>query len=370
MTAKLALAATLAVGAVPFTASAQNTEGTLFYTTYQVVVELPIVGQQILGGGTVKSVDFSYDGSSFSLSNIKTIHDFNQTSNADGILFAPDGDLFVAGGGQANFGQGNVYKMNTSGVISNTQVASSNGAFHLALSPNGQTLYSAGNPNNGNDEGMPGRLSTFTTNPFASSGTIPLNGSTSNVTQIAFADNGKVYYTSAPDEGTGSFGIVDLAAGTTTELIANLPAAHAIVFDPFTGNLMLSGANHITQIDPDNDTVVKSDLVVTIPTDGGVLGTLDDRFDQLSVDGNGHLFAAINNGNLLFLDYAGSGLVKDAGNFQDIKFLDGFLDDIAPLAGPGSPGGEEPPVVPLPAAVWMALSTMGLMGAARKLRSR
>ena len=101
-----------------------------------------------------------------------------------------------------------------------------------------------------------------------------------------------------------------------------------MAFDSFTGHLMLFGDGHITQIDPANPTVFVSDRAV-----GGV------QFDQGTVDGNGHMFVADNNGNLFFMDYSASGLVANAGNFVALQFLDTCLDDVAPLSGLGEPPG-------------------------------
>ena len=70
------------------------------------------------------------------------------------------------------------------------------------------------------------------------------------------------------------------------------------------------------------------------------------------MDGQADLLFASNNGNLLFLDYSGSGLVGTP-TFASATFLSFELDDLAPISGLGG----SPPTVPEP-------STLALFGAA------
>ena len=133
-----------------------------------------------------------------------------------------------------------------------------------------------------------------------------------------------MFYTSGINTGNGAFGkLVIGATYTTTELVALLPAAHGGTYDPFTGNIILFGDDHITQVDFNGNVV--SDLTV-----------VGAQFDQGTVDGNGHAYVADNFGNLFFLDYSTNGLVNDvANNLQNLQFLATQLDDIGPLVGEG-----------------------------------
>ncbi len=47
---------------------------------------------------------------------------------------------------------------------------------------------------------------------------------------------------------------------------------------------------------------------------------------------------ANNDGNLLFVDYSATGLIGDTSDFTAKHFLANYLDDIAPLVGPGGGG--------------------------------
>src|SRR5713101_252135 len=108
----------------PATASADVVTGTLFYTTFA-------------GGVNVHGVDLNFNGTSFILSNN---HGIAATSGADGLLFAPDGNLLVAGQGF------NLTEVTTGGTIVKT-VNPGNPAFHLAVNAGGATglVYSLWN---------------------------------------------------------------------------------------------------------------------------------------------------------------------------------------------------------------------------------
>jgi hypothetical protein len=55
------------------------------------------------------------------------------------------------------------------------------------------------------------------------------------------------------------------------------------------------------------------------------------------VDGHGHLFAANNDGDLLFIDYSASGNIGNVANYTKQQFLAASLDDIV------NGGGAPPP---------------------------
>ena len=80
------------------------------------------------------------------------------------------------------------------------------------------------------------------------------------------------------------------------------------------------------------------------------------RFDQGTVDGRGHLFAADNGGKLIFIDYSATRRIGDERNRVETRFLDPGLDDLAPLTGPGAkPGAKAKSHTPLVLLVGLAL---------------
>ena len=280
--------------------------GTLYFTTFS-------------GGPNVNKVDFTYDNSvpSFSLAAPTNIA---STAGADGIIFGPDGKLLVAG-------QGNPFIYRVDQTIMPATVTPIRTAigdnFHLALDPSGSEVWVGGIP--GPLEKVPMPLGP---------GTIAgLVGDDGAITGIAFDQTGQAFYTSSGAGGFGNFGKIDLSVSpaVTTRIQSGLPAAHGIVFDPFTNTLILFGSNHISQINPTSPTSLVSDY-----TNDGL------TFDQGAVDGKGHIFGATNNGLMIFIDYSVSGKVGDISNFVSSQFLANSLDDVAPLVGPGAPKNQLP----------------------------
>ncbi len=281
-------------------------EGELFYTRYS-------------GSPNVKSVPFTYDGSSnFYLGAPISI---GTTNGADGVAHNPQNtDLLIVGG------QGPRVNL----IHKRTGAASSFpcpvAAYHLEV-VGLEMVFAAG---------IPGPLARH---PILSDGTLgegvalTLTGDDRAITQLISTPDG-FRYTKSDAGGIGSYGVLvfkgDPAKATSAELErvhVGLPAAHGGVYDPFSGDVIVFGDTHVTQLDLAGNIVSDLDLM-DFP---GVT----PEFDQGTVDGEGHLFAASNTGHLLFVDYSASGVVNDPSNFVDLPFLDTNLDDIAPLVGPG-----------------------------------
>jgi hypothetical protein len=314
-----AFSALLALSLYAITAQADPVSGTLFYTTFA-------------GGTNVHKVDFDYNGTTFTLSNNVGVA---TTSGADGLLFAPNGNLLVAGQGF------NLTEITPAGAFVSA-VNPGNPSFHLALSSNAPNALVYNMWNGGGN--TPISAVTLAAGGLAGNGVAyTVSGTNTNsldVRGVIFDPvNNTWYYGTAPDGGSGTFGTVafndTLHTATLTQLlIGTTTFAHGLSFDPFTNDIILNSADTIQQFDPTSGTIVSS---MTGP----------GPFDQAAVDGNGHLFVASNNGFLEFVDYDATGLIGGAGNFTASPFLASALDDIAPLSGAGSRQVPEPSSLPL-----------------------
>ena len=304
------------------TAVAGPVTNTLYYTTFN-------------GGENVWKVTGTYTGDGTSGNGTFTLSgDTNITSTpgADGIVLNPNnGQLLVGGQGHARLPGGSVH---WDLYYGNPDVDT----FHLAVDPSKNVVWASS---------IPGSLASVPINPFGAAGTVKaLSGDDTVITSLAFTPGGTVFYTNAGSGGVGNFGTIDLTSGVTTRLLANVPAAHGMVYDPFSGDLILGGSNHITQIDPLTNAIV-SDLLVAA----------GDNFDQGAVDGKGHIFWADNGGRFFFMDYSTTSLVGSVDNFVSNDPFKAFLDDIAPLIGAGGTGEvPEPTTIALLGLAFAGLS--------------
>jgi hypothetical protein len=276
-------------------------------------------------------VDFNYTGSSFAFSNNANI---TSTPGADGIVFAPDGDLLIGGQGNA------VHKVNRTTGAFQTRTAGGAAAFHMAMDPSGNNAWASG---------IPGALASVPLNPFANGIVKTVTGNDTAITSLAFKNATTVVYTASGAGGFGNFGTIDMSNPSnfvTSRVYSGLAAAHGMTYDPFTNTYILMGDSTITQIDANTLAILGSRVF-----SGGF------TFDQGTVDGNGHLFAASNDGRMLFMDYKATGQIFNLANFTATPFLAGALDDIAPLIGFGS----QP--VPVPSGViLMGIGVTGILG--------
>ena len=317
--------------AVPAAVRADPVTLPLYYTTFSSGQNVWRVQGTYTGNGTAGNGTFTLSGDT----NIAS------TGGADGIVLNPNnGQLLV--GGQGN----SIHQVNPATGSFTTSTPGAN-AFHLVVDPGKNVVWASS---------IPGVLTSSPINPFGGPGTIrTLTGLDTTITSMAFTPGGQVYYTNAGSGGFGNFGTINLITGVTTRLLTNIPAAHGMVYDPFTSTLILGGSSHISQIDLVTNTVIHD------------LNVAGNTFDQGAVDGNGHLFFADNGGRFFFLDYSTTGDVGSASNFVSNAFFKGSLDDIAPLIGAG---GTITPTIPEPETYALMIAGLGALGFVARRRKR
>ena len=318
MTKKVLVVAVILIVLSAF-AAADTFNGALFYTNYT-------------GGVNVNTVNYSYDDTTHT-ATLSGNHGIAATSGADGIIFAPNGNLLIGG-------QGNpfVHEITTGGVFVTDHSTNGSATFHLTLDPNGGTVYTS------TFGGVIEKVSltggpTVTQAPF---------GGDFGVTQLAFAPNGNVIYVDGSPNGGGNIGTYDLLTGHTNRLYSSVPSAHGVVFDPFSGRFTFFGAGSTGTTDQNGGGLASH-----------ATGVCD--FDQGAVDGKGHALVAGCSG-ITFIDYRISG---DINHPDFLTFFSGFggIDDVAPLVGAGSQNNTPEP------GTLLLLGT-GLITAAGSLRKR
>lgn len=301
-----------------------NFQGILYYTRF-VTQNYPSSNY----GGTgdpvnVKSVAFHVGANGLTLGTSQAVA---TVPAADGIAFTPNGNLLV--GGQNT---GNVYTVNPSAGPGQTPVATPAGtpaAYMLGLDPTGTIAYvgSVGD-NSGGQIGVVGLSPTVHT-----IGTIKVSGPDSNVDAIVF-DNGQAFYTSGLPDQPGAFGSINLQTGVETPLLTNVPFAHGATFDPFTGDIILTGTaydattgQNVSEIAQVNPFAASGSMIVSTRQISLGNGPFD-TFDLPWVDGQGQVFAAANDGKMVYVNYAQSGLVGSASDQVQTVYVASWLDDV------------------------------------------
>jgi hypothetical protein len=145
------------------------------------------------GGQNVWRVRYSYNDVTQTFV-LNTPQNIASTNGADGIIFAPNGNLLI--GGQNS---GNVYEVNrTTGAVVNTQNTGTP-SFHLTLDPSGNAVYTSN---------FGGRLNIVAI-PIGT-GNTPRNisGDETGLTQVAFGLGGTVFYVQGNPNGFGNLGTI------------------------------------------------------------------------------------------------------------------------------------------------------------------
>ena len=222
---------------------------------------------------------------------------------ADGLAYLADG-TFLVGGSKT----GNVYKVNPDTGAYTTQPSGIPTAFHVTVAPDGSTAWTAG---------LPGQLASVPLKPFGPGHAANLKGDDQAVTTIGFSPAG-TFYTSSTSYGSGSFGTVNLTSLVTKRTLADQRGAHGFTYDAFTKDVFLVGSYLIVQIDPTHPDAVVSERVFPSMS-----------FDQAISDGQGHLLAASNSGDVVLVDFSATSQVGSKSTVVSRAFLDSNLDDIA-----------------------------------------
>ena len=293
------------------------------------------------GGLNVNKVSYMYDETTM-VFTLGVPVNVASTAGADGIIFAPNGNLLI--GGQ---GSGNVYEVDpaTGAVLSTT--STSTASFHLSLDPTGTKVYTS-------DFGGPLQTVGLPLTPagFVTTGII---GAETGITQIAFDSTGSTFYVQGSPNGFGNVGHIDIGTGATARLFTSLRPAHGLVADSFTGLMTMFGAGFVGTF----NSLAGSDALIVSSLKTFDTGICD--FDQGALDGKGHALVAGCSG-ITFIDYHTSGDIT-APDF--VAFRGGFsgIDDVAPLSGLGSSTG-----VPEPSTLGLLAAALAGLTAARSRR--
>jgi hypothetical protein len=278
--------------------------GILGYTIYNGT------GQPNTTISNIKRIAFRYDGKQFTIAKPMALA---ITTGADGILPLPNGNLIAGSEGHAV-----LLVSPQPGPVKVIPIPNDVIADHVAYDSVRNVIWTSGYASAGSGPNLV-EISLKTLQAVAR----PLKGGDSHVTMIAFDSSHNAYYTNSETGGFGSVGLINLETFTTVRKMSNIPGAHGIVFDHFTNTLIVVGSQHITQINPKTFAIV-SDWMA--PPEHSTF-----KLDQAAVDGQGHLWATSNDGNLVFIDYSHTRKIASSANYYSYHFIEDKLDDIALL---------------------------------------
>ncbi len=152
-----------------------------------------------------------------------------RVTGADGVLRLGDGRLLV----QATGGRLLLLERGATRVIRAWGVP---GARRTVLDPNGRRAWVLGRP---------GQITELALDRAGPERTDALSGPDRDLVSVAFDRAGHAYYLAAD----GDVGTLDLSRYTTQRL-TRIPSARSMVFDPFSGDLVLVGDGQLVRIDP------------------------------------------------------------------------------------------------------------------------
>jgi hypothetical protein len=280
---------------------------------------------------------------------------------ADGLIFDPNDTTFktILVGEQ----NANLVARITDGSTVTVVEKEADGA---ASTPGGQAYGVVVTPDKTKLLTLPNDIGVFGQSNVNVSPLTPFGNGVAHLTNIMirgvdFIGNTAYYGTANDGVVLGHFGTLDLGSFATADsaivddVNPTSPAgqgalpSHGVTFDSFSGCMILSSSNQIWQLCPNASTppVFHIRAKVSTPTTcthpAGNPGCGGSNWDQTTVDGKGHLFAANNNGDLLFIDYSGSATknIATLANYSKQQFLAVTLDDV--VNGGGAPPSPPPP---------------------------
>jgi hypothetical protein len=359
------LALALLLTLVPAAHAATIIAGNLFYTTYQT--------QGGPAGPNVYKIAFVYDSTPALTLSAECL--VASLMGADGLMFDPNdstGKTLVVGEQKANLVASLALGANPCSAIGVTERkadgTAATGQAYAHATPDKGTLWML--PNDSSP--YPNHINV-TTLPVSADG-VPKTitgvdgigvGSNPMLVGIAFIGT-RGYYGDANDQAVdGHFGtisaayvtarvvVVDDTVAGTTDLNGSLPT-HGMKYDGYSGCIIASGANQIWQLCPggsggaasDGKFHVRAKIVTGIScVPPGNTDSLNDNcgnsnWDQTTTDLAGHMFAANNNGDLLFVDYSSNASRLINGNlgganpvYRTEQYVRAALDEIVFTSG-------------------------------------
>lgn len=257
-----------------------------------------------------------------------------------GLVYAPDGDLLVAGAANRIFKVRPTDGVHTSFQAGPGYFSGEPTVLRLVTDPGADKAWAISSEPLMTDVGLL---------PTPAAG-LPREvlGIDPKIRALVWAPGGgglgpRVLYTAGDPGGGGvrHLGVIDMNTRMTTRLVSNLPAARAMVLDPFSGKLILFGGSHITQMNPAPVApLVEFDLDLSVLRDGYGIDLVDG-----TADGEGRLFGLSADGRLVVVDYSRTRSVTSVGTDVRVFELEprpaangageGYLRGMAPLIGPG-----------------------------------
>lgn len=269
---------------------------------------------------------------------------------AEGIVFGggngDEGVLFVSGNGRVQEVQLGAQGIGSALVVGSVVAGPWNGGMgdgpsigRIGMGVDGRAVWGVGARDAGTGAGVVERVEV---RPTLKTGTAAgVFGPDTRLMSLAFVGE-QAFYTAAGNGSGGYFGLLDTSVMMTQRLISGpggngMESARALVFDGYTGDLLMMGGGKITQIRV--DLLAGGHATVVSEADVSALGV---GIITGAADGRGRLIGMGADGRAVVMDYRGTRLVGSALNVSGVVMVEnggaGVVEvrEIAPLAGLGS----------------------------------